>query len=387
MIYVGIDVAKNKHDCFIVDSEGEIIHDVFTFENSRQGFDQLLKAIPNVKRSEILTGLEATGHYSNNLINFLTENNLPITILNPLQTSLFRKAQTLRKTKTDSVDAKIIAMMLRTGDFKSHLPISYHHSELKSLTRHRSRLVRNRSSYKISITRLLDIVFPELSELVFSIHQASVYRLLLAFPNTQEIASAHLTKLTHVLYKASKGHYGKEKAIAIRDSARASIGTSSTALSYELKQTIRLVHNLQNEIKELDQEIKQIVDELDSPLLSIPGISHQLAAVILSEIGDITRFTSPAKLLAFAGLEPSTHQSGAFTATQAKMVKRGSPYLRWAVLQASRLIVMRDATFKEYYEKKRSEGKHYYVALSHTAKKLIRVIFYLLMTNQKFTAQ
>lgn len=387
MIYVGIDVAKNKHDCFITDSEGEIIHNVFTFKNSRQGFNQLLQAVPDVEQSQILIGLEATGHYSNNLINFLTENNLPTTILNPLQTSLYRKAQTLRKTKTDSVDAKIITMMLRTGDFKSHSPVFYHHQELKSLARHRSRLVKTRATYKMSITRLLDIVFPELPALVWSIHQASVYQLLMVFPNTQEIASAHLTKLTHVLSKASNGHYGKEKAVSIRASARTSIGTNSPSLSYELKQTIRLVLNLQEEIKELEHEIKQLVDELDSPLLSIPGISHRLAAVILSEIGDITRFGSPAKLLAFAGLDPSTHQSGKFTATQARMVKRGSPYLRWALLQAARLIVMRDATFKEYYDKKRSEGKHHYVALSHTAKKLIRVIYHLLSTNQNFVAR
>ncbi|QRN86220.1 IS110 family transposase [Clostridia bacterium] len=387
MIYVGIDVAKNKHDCFIVDSEGEIIHNVFTFKNSRQGFNLLLQTIPDVSHSQILIGLEATGHYSNNLINFLTENNLPVIILNPLQTSLFRKAQTLRKTKTDSVDAKTITMMLRTGDFKSHSPVSYHHRELKSLSRHRSRLVKTRASYKMSITRLLDIVFPELPALVWSIHQASVYQLLLAFPNTREIADAHLTKLTHVLSKASHGRYGKEEAVAIRDSARTSIGTCSPSLSYELKQTIHLIQNLQNEIKELDQIIEQLVGELNSPLLSIPGISHRLAAVILSEIGDITRFESPAKLLAFAGLDPSTHQSGKFTATQTRMVKRGSPYLRWALLQAARLIVMRDATFKEYYKKKRSEGKHHYVALSHTTKKLIRVIFKLLSSNQNYVEQ
>jgi len=123
MIYVGIDVAKNKQDYFIIDSEGELIHNIFNFKNSRQGFKQLLQAIPYVSRSQILIGLEATTHYSNNLINFLTENNLPTTILNTLQTSLFRKAQTSRKTKTD--------------DFKSHSPLSYHHRELKSLTRHR----------------------------------------------------------------------------------------------------------------------------------------------------------------------------------------------------------------------------------------------------------
>ncbi|WP_322977037.1 IS110 family transposase [Clostridium kluyveri] len=97
----------------------------------------------------------------------------------------------------------------------------------------------------------------------------------------------------------------------------------------------------------------------------------------MAEIGDIKRFTTPCKLLAFAGLDPSTYQSGKYTASHTPMVKRGSAYLRWAILMAGRTVSMRDATFSAYLSKKQSEGKHYYVAMSHVAKKLIRVIFHL----------
>ena len=387
MIYVGIDVAKEKHDAFIINSEGEIIQDVFTFINDSIGFEKLLSAIPNVPKDKIKVGLEATGHYSINLMRFISNNQLQLIVLNPLQTNLFRKAQTLRKSKTDKIDAKLIALMLQTGNFKSHSYVSYHLNELKSLTRHKSRIKENLSKYKISLTRILDIMFPELASVVYSINQKSTYELLKIFPSVKAIANAHLTKLTNVLRSNSKGKYGKDKASLIKKTALDSIGSDSRALSFELIQTLKFIELYTDEIKAIDDEIKSIMDEVQSPLLSIPGISYGLGSVILAEIGDINNFNTPSKLLAFAGLEPSTYESGKFVATNMKMVKRGSPYLRWALLEAARLVAMRDSTFKTYYQKKKAEGKHHYVANSHVAKKLIRVIHHLLIKNLKFVPQ
>ncbi|OPL08268.1 MAG: transposase [delta proteobacterium ML8_F1] len=387
MIYVGIDVAKGKHDCFIVNSDGEVIKDVFTISNNLEGFNTLLAAIPNVQKNKIKVGLEATGHYSMNLMRFITNNQLPLIVLNPLQTNLFRKAHTLRKNKTDKIDAKLIALMLQSGNFKPHSDVSYHLRELKSLTRHKSRLKENLAKYKISLHRILDIMFPELTSVVYSINQKSTYELLRAFPSADAIASAHLTKLTTVLSKNSRGKYGKEKAILIKETAAKSIGSGSHSLSFELLQTLTFIDFYSSEIERLEAEIKSIMDELKSPLLTIPGISYGLGSVILAEIGDINNFDSPSKLLAFAGLEPSTYESGKFIATGMKMVKRGSPYLRWALLEAARLIAMRDTTFKIYYQKKKAEGKHHYVANSHVAKKLIRLIHHLLTNNLEFIAQ
>lgn len=387
MIYVGIDVAKEKHDCFIVSSEGVIIQDVFTISNDFIGFNKLLKSLSDFESEDIKIGLEATGHYSTNLFNFLKDHHSHIVLFNPLQTNLFRKAHTLRKNKTDKIDARLIALMLHSRDFKSHSDLSYHLSELKALTRHRFRLVREASKMKTSLTRLVTILFPELPSVVYKIHQPSTYALLKAFPSKKAIAHAHLTKLTNILNKASKGKYGKDKAILIRDTATHSIGLDSRATSFELSQTLYLIEVLANEISKLDQEIKTIMAELDSPLLSVPGISFKLGAIILAEIGDIKRFNTPAQLQAFAGLEPSHHQSGNYTASYAKMVKRGSKQLRWALLQAARLIAMNDLTFKKYMQKKLAEGKHYYVAQSHVAKKLIRVVFHLMTHNIQFVSQ
>lgn len=387
MIYVGIDVAKNKHDCFIVDSNGEVIKEVFTIKNSHDGFNKLFDAIPDVDPSELIIGLEATGHYGFNLIDFITQNQLPLTVLNPLSVNLFRKSITLRKTKTDKIDAKVIALFLRAGDYRPYVPVSYHLTELKSLTRHRYRLVGERAKFKVSITRLVDILFPELNEFVWSIHQKSAYELLKAFPSAPLIASANLTRLTNILKKASRGKYSRDKAILIRDAAKKSIGSNRAALIYELLQTIDLITVMNHEINKLNTIIKDLMIDINSVIISIPGISYNLGSMILAEIGDISRFTSPSQLLAFAGLEPGTHQSGNFTATNMKMVKRGSKYLRWSILQAARLITMRDPVFSEYYAKKKAEGKHHNVVISHVSRKLIRVIFHILTMNMVFESQ
>jgi transposase len=391
MIYIGIDVAKNKHDCCIVDSDGVILNDSLRISNSREGFELLYSSIlshlPSKDISNVKIGLESTGHYSTNIQNFLYAKGFNLSILNPLATNLFRKAQTLRKTKTDKTDALVIAKMLFSDDTKSYSPVSYQIQELKSLTRHRYRLIGYRSKLKISITRLIDIVFPELPSLFWSIHQTSSYTLLSELPSPKDISTCHLTKLTNILSKASRGKYGKDKAIAIKEAANNSIGTSTRSLSFELQQTIRLIKSIQTEIDALELKIKEVVTEIDSPIMTIPGISYTLAAIILSEIGDIKKFPNPAKLLAFAGLDPSIYQSGKYTASHTPMVKRGSTYLRWAILIAARTVSMRDSTFSIYLAKKQAEGKHYYIAMSHVAKKLIRVVFYLLTTNTAFVPQ
>ena len=391
MLFVGIDVAKSKHDFCIMDSNGVILTGSLRISNTKEGFDTLytsiISALESTDFSNVKIGLESTGHYSTNITNYLYSKGFHITVLNPLATNAFRKAGTLRKTKTDKCDAKVIATLLFSDDSKSYSPSSYQIQELKSLTRHRYRMIGYRSKLKLSVTRLIDIIFPELPALVWSVHQSSSYQLLLELPCPDEIRRCHLTHLTNVISKASRGKYGREKAIQLREPAANSTGSSSRSLTFELQQTIRLIQSVQVEINTLDKQIKLVVDELNTPLMTIPGIGYTIAAIILAEIGDINNFSSPAKLLAFAGMEPSTYQSGKYNASKTPMVKRGSTYLRWAVMQAARLVSMRDSTFAAYMAKKRSEGKHFNVAQSHVGKKLIRVIYSLLKNNTAFVPQ
>ena len=387
MICVGIDVAKDKHDCFILSSEGEVLADVFTIPNNAEGFDTLFQTICRCTRpaDKIKVGLEATGHYSYNILGFLLNKGLPTFVINPLHTNLYRKSLSLRKTKTDRVDARTIATMLMSDvDLKSYTDTSYHNEELKSLTRYRFDKVQERAKLKTSISRLVCILFPELEKLVPTLHMASVYALLSEFPGAKQIASAHLTRLTNLLYEASKGRYGREKAIEIRDAARNSIGSTMPAKSLELKHTIALIGELDAEIEEIEKEINSIMDAVHSPITTIPGIGKRMGAIILAEVGDFSNFDSPDKILAYAGLSPSTYQSGQLTNCYSHMEKRGSRYLRYAIFNAAKYVCIHDPTFAAYLAKKRAEGKHYNVAISHAAKKLVRLIYAMEKSQQPY---
>ena len=378
MIYVGIDVAKDKHDCFITNSDGEILFQVFTIHNNRDGFDDLFSKIQSTSSdvSNIKVGLEATRHYSYNLLGYLIDKGLPTFVINPLHTNLYRKSLSLRKTKTDKVDARTIAMMLMSDvNLKSYSDTSYHNEELKSLTRYRFDKVQERAQLKQSVSRLVTILFPELEKLVPSLHMTSVYALLSELPSAGKIASCHLTHLTKLLESASKGRYRWDKAGEIRDAAKVSIGSEMPAKSLELKHTLRLIGELNSEISEIESEIKRIMDQISSPILTIPGIGYRMGAMILAEIGDFSRFDSPDKILAYAGASPSTYQSGQFESSYSHMEKRGSRYLRFALINAAKYVCHWDETFGAYLQKKISEGKHYNVAITHATKKLVRLIY------------
>ena len=389
MIYVGIDVAKDEHDCLITDSEGGVLAGPFTFSNNIAGFKGLLGKLTDCSEdlSAIKVGLEATGHYSDNLLEFLISKDLPTTVINPLHTSLYRKSLSFRKTKTDRVDAHSIVTMLRTERLKPYSQSSYHVKELKSLTRYRFSLVQDCAELKSSYSRLCAILFPELEKIVPSLHLASVYSLFSELPNAKAIAGCHLTRMARLLSGASKGRYGKEKALEIRDAAKVSIGTYSEVKSLEIQQTIQLIQMMESQIKQVEAKINPIVDSLHSPIMTIPGISYRMAAIIIAETENFKDFGSAEKILAFAGLEPSVYQSGQLVSTHARMVKRGSKYLRYALFNAAKFVCHWDPVFGAYLAKKRAEGKAYNVAVSHVAKKLTRVIFHLVKTDQPFLRQ
>ena len=266
------------------------------------------------RQDKIKVGLEATGHYSYNLLGFLLDNGLPTYVLNPLRTNLYRKSLSLRKTKTDRVDARTIAsMLLSDAGLKPYTDTAYHNEELKSLTRYRFDKVKERAKLKSSISRLVCILFPELEKLVPSLHIASVYALLAEFPGAKQIAAAHLTRLKALLETASKGHYKRDMALEIRDAARNSIGSWMPAKSLELQHTIRLIRELDDEIVEIEEQIQAIMDERTSywlmpgclPLLTSPGsskiVTHTWKSVALDTYA--TPFTTRPSMSA-TGTQP-----------------------------------------------------------------------------------
>ena len=387
MIYVGIDVAKDKHDLCILGADGEILFSPFTIHNNMQGFGEMYDKIYSLTRdpNEIRIGLEATGHYHLNILRSLLDNNLVCYVINPLHANLFRKSQTLRKTKTDKVDAAAIAMMLiNDRTLKPYSDTSYHNEELKSLTRYRFEKVEERAKLKTSVSKLVSILFPELEKLVSTLHMSSVYALLTEYPGASYVANANDAELTDILYDASKGHYSYDKAREIREAAISSVGSVIPAKSMELKHTINLIKVINEEMKEIEAAINLIMDKLQPPILTIPGIKDKMGAMIIAEIGDFSRFENADKLLAYAGLSPSTYQSGQVTSTYAHMEKRGSRYLRYALFNATKSVCIWNPVFNEYLEKKRAEGKHYFVAISHACKKLVRLIYRMQVTGEPY---
>lgn len=388
-LYVGIDVASTKHNCCIMDETEHVVEE-FSFTNNHEGFSELLSYLnfPTIpKGTQRHIGLEATGVYGENLTEFLRRNGYEVTTFNPLTVKKQLTATTLRKTKTDKSDARFLAVMLARGNYKPDATTLYHTSELKSLSRRRFLLVKKRSAAKNVANALLAKLFPEyLSEKFFSdTFGVSSMAVLTKYPSSKEIAACRPSSLAKLLESASRGRFGIDKAKALINLAKSSVATYSHADAVILSMTLEEIQFLSAQIKRLEHEIHLVLQEHPSPILSVPGIGEVIGAMIISEIGNIDRFSNPNKLLAFAGLDPSVYQSGKFTPSSGSMVKRGSPYLRWALLWAARTVPHYSVTFRDYMDKKIAEGKHFNVASSHVAKKLVRVIFSLQKNNSVFS--
>ena len=378
-LYCGIDVASEKHNCCIIDEKEHVLSE-FSFSNNQAGFDLLLQflnhpSIPKGIKKHI--GLEATGVYGENLTEFLRRNGYEVTTFNPLSVKKQLTATTLRKTKTDKSDAKFLAVMLARGNYEPDAPILYHISELKSLSRRRFLLVKKRSGAKNFAKALIAKLFPEYQGVFTDTFGVSSMSILTKYPSASAIAACRPSTLAKLLEVSSRGRFGLEKAKDIIALAKQSVGKYSSADVLSLGMALEEIEFFSRQIERIEHEIHLIFKEHPSPILTIPGIGEVVGAMIVSEIGNIRRFSNPNKLLAFAGLEPSIYQSGKFTPSSGSMVKRGSPYLRWALLWAARLVPRYSVTFGQYFDKKYSEGKHYNVTSSHIAKKLVRVIFSL----------
>lgn len=384
MIYLGIDVAKNAHVAAAITSEGEVVLEPFSFANSSVGFSLLKEKIVALPALPLLIGLESTAHYGENLIYFLCGNGYHVAMLNPLQTAAIRKSA-IRKTKTDKVDAFLIAKCLMIDGYTELQQTDVQLLKLKGLCKSRQNLILMRTRCKIQLGAFVDQLFPELNDFFRAgLHINVSYTLLKVHPRPAEVQSLHLTYLSNLLRKASHGRYTKEDAIRLRELARHSIGTDSPALALQIQQAVAQIELFSSQLKQVDAEITSIMDNMNSPIMTVPGIGHLNGAMILSCIGSIQRFSSPAKLLAYAGLDPAVIQSGNFNARSTRMSKRGNSMLRYALINAAHNVARNNATFEQYYDSKIAQGKSHYCALGHTAHKLIRVIFVLLTRNIAF---
>ena len=380
MIYIGIDISKYKHDCFICKDTGEIIVENLSFENTKKGFQQFLDLLKPYDKSNVHIGLEATGHYGLNLKLFLEKNNYSFMEFNPLLVKEFKKSLTLRKTKTDKVDAIIICQKLMSVPYKPNSKLFYHKYSIKSLSRLRETLVKQRSKYMVQLTNILDIVFPEYKPFFNNRFSATSIYLLNKYGSAEKMANMRDFDTPN---KLSKGSFTYAKFAKLKELAKNTIGESNEVFEIELQTIITLYNEIDSKINSIDKQISTIIKELNPPTLSIPGIGELTTAVIISEFGEFTKFSNADKLLSFAGLEPGIYQSGTIL-SNGKMVKRGSGYLRYSLMNIANVVIRYNPTFYDFYLKKRTEGKCHRVALSHVCKKLLRVIYKLETQNIQF---
>lgn len=380
MIYIGIDISKYKHDCFICDDAGEIIVENLSFENNKKGFQQFLDLLKPYDNDNVRIGLEATGHYGLNLKLFLEKNDYSFMEFNPLLVKEFMKSLTLRKTKTDKVDAMVICQKLISVPYKSNSKLFYHKYSIKSLSRLRESLVKQRSKHMVQLTNILDITFPEFKSFFSNKFSATSIYILNKYKHSEKIANM---RDFDSLKSLSRGKFTYPKFIKLKELAKNTVGESNDIFEFELETILNLYKEIDSKINSIDKQISTIIKELNPPTLSIPGIGEITCASIISEFGDISRFSNPNKMLSFAGLEPSINESGTMS-SNGRMVKRGSGYLRYSLMNVAFMVIKYNHTFYEYYYKKRTEGKTHRVALSHVCKKLIRVIYILETKNILF---
>ncbi len=384
MIYLGIDIAKQTHVASALSDEGEVLLEPFEFSNDYEGFSRLLSNISSFNRDNLLIGLESTAHYGHNLVNFLYLLDYKVAVLNPIQISSLRK-NNIRKTKTDSVDAILIAKSLAIINPRTISKVDFDTMRLKDICRFRHKLVKSKTRLKIQLKSYMDVLFPELQYFFKSgLHINSSYTLLLEASTPNDIASMHLTHLSTLLNKASHGKFNKNSAKELRALAQKSVGSNEPHLSIQVTHTINQIRLIEKQLADVENTIESLVKSINSTIITVPGISYLNAGTILGEIGNISRFKSYKQLIAFAGLDPSVYQSGNFKARNTRMSKRGSKYLRFSLINAAHNLVKNNHTFACYYDKKIAEGRNHYSALGHCAGKLLRVLFKILNDNIEF---
>jgi transposase len=386
MFYIGIDVAKKNHVASVVSAGGENIIKPFPFTNDSDGFAKLLSNLEHLDKSKVLVGLESTAHYGENLISHLFELGYQIALINPIQTANLRKTN-IRNAKTDSIDSNLICKALSLGYYRIFSQQDNDTLTLKYLCRFRQKLMKARTTDKIQLVTYVDLLFPELQYFFKSgIHGKGAYALLKKHSSPRQIANLHLTYLANLLKSNSRGHFGKSTAISLRELAKRSVGLKNDVLPIQITQTIAQIELFDSQIQEVDKSVADVMQSLNSPIVSIPGIGLLNGAMILGEIGDIHRFPTHKQLIAFCGLDPTINQSGSFNAKRTRMSKRGSGLLRFAMINAAWNVSLNNKTFENYYQSKMAQGRSHYAALGHVAGKLARTIHKLLTHDIPFDA-
>ena len=387
MFYVGIDIAKKNHEASIIDSNGKLLDKSISFSNSESGCNKLQTLLERFEAnsSNAIIGMEATGHYWLSLYSHLLDLGFTVYVINPIQSDAFRKMY-IRQTKNDSKDSFVIAQIMRFGEFSTTSLADEDIMALRQLSRYRFSLVDECSDWKRKCIALLDQVFPEYSKLFSDIFGVASKELLSKYPTPEDMMSIDANTLSELLSEASRGRFGISKASEIQKSASNTFGISFArdAFAFQIKQIISQINFIEKQLQELEIEISTLLHKTNQVITTIIGIGDVLGAVIIGEIGDISRFESASQLVAYAGLDASVKQSGDFVGTQTKISKRSSPYLRRAIWLAATVAAFKDPALSLYYQSLKERGKHHLTAIGAVARKMCNIIFAVLTNNKPY---
>lgn len=388
MYFLGIDIGKNNHVASLIDNKKKTVFKAFSFSNSVDGAEKLISKIEPFSES-IEIGMEATGHYWLSLYSYLSEKGFTIRVINPIQTDGWRQGIEIRKRKTDIIDSLLIADLLRYGDFVETSLTNEDYLSLRNLCRFRSYLISSIGDLKRKTIALLDQVFPEYASSFSDVFGKTSKEILSNFSSPQDFEDIDSKGLSDFLKNVTMKQFAKRKLQELSKKATNSFGVNFCldSFSLQIKMLIEQINFIQSQVIEVENEIERLLSKLDSPITTIPGIGSITGATILGEIGDISRFSNPSKLVAYAGLDASVSKSGEYESTINRMSKRGSPYLRRALFQSALVAAFNDPIFSAYYQKKISEGKHHLVATNAVARKLCHTIFAILTNNEPYQIQ
>lgn len=395
--FVGIDVSKFKHTCCIIDGNGEIVKKSFDFSNSKEGFDSLIKIFKSIDQSESLFQIvmEATGHYHECLFRYLVANNYLAQIKNPVVIARFKQSEYLDKAKTDNLDALLIAQYASKHPFSPSMLKSYNIERIRRISRAKYFLYQDKERTINHLHRYLDESFPELIPFLRKRGDIKRYQgrsffdskttlwFLENFPSAKKFSNAR-SETAEKLRRMSKGAFSLVKFNELRKIAKESIGVVYQETEEIIIQLVQELRNIQERNDKLDELLIPLIDETAPNLLTVPGIGYRLAGLLISEIGDASQFPSADKMIKFAGLDVRVYQSGTIEKHGA-IRKRGSPLLRYALFQAAEKARIHCPEIAEFYSKKKGEGKHSICALTHTARKILRIVWALLKTGQNYS--
>ncbi len=403
---VSLDVSKGKSEVQAFLDKGQPYGKSFSINHDLEGLGSLLGFLKGIKDKTGIQPpvvLEATGHYHASVVQFLEEHHYLLIIINPL-ISHRAKSSSLRKVKTDAIDAYRLCELFYKEDLEPYKKRGVQLLNLRHLTRQHENITGMFIQTKLQFQAVLDQIFPEYVGVFGDLYSVVSLLILKEFPVSEDlltVSEESLADRIKELCKSRSRNWAKEKALILKEAAIRNPFQKTLYQSHllSLSMYIDMLLQYKKHLSELETEIDTLAKDIEEYKIiqSIPGIGEKLAATIISEIGEIDRFNHPKKLVAFAGVDPEVFESGKFKASLVRITKRGSSRLRHALYMAVRSgirdcrkkkttdeIIPRNKRLRAFYDKKREEGKLYKVAVIACVNKLLHWIYALLKNRTTF---